>query len=59
MNARKDRSAVAREAHRGTQSKSKLSLYPLNLETALGAALKTGGPPPEQAKKKKPTIKPR
>jgi hypothetical protein len=32
-----------------------LSLYPLSLETALGAALKTGKPP--EMKKKKPVDK--
>lgn len=39
-------------------TKGKLSLYPLELETALASALKTGTPPSE-TEKKKSTAKPR
>ena len=45
-------------AKRGTR-KDALSLYPLSLEQALGAALKTGGPPPEPKKARRTTSKKR
>jgi len=53
----RDKAGIAK-ATKAKAGKGKLSLYPLDLETALGAALKTGGPPPE-TEKKKTTVKPR
>jgi hypothetical protein len=43
---------------KGTR-KDALSLYPLSLEQALGAALKTGTPPPESRKAGRATNKKR
>jgi hypothetical protein len=48
--------AKAAKQRDGGDSKSRLSLYPLDLETALRAAMQTGTPPPEArrpVKKKK------
>ncbi len=41
------------------EGRGKLSLYPLDLETALGAALKTGAPRPEPKKTGRATNKKR
>jgi hypothetical protein len=59
MNVSKGLKSSARKKPKKKGQKERLSLHPLSLESALGAALKTGRMPPQKKKRKKSVDKKR